>query len=123
MLIAGLLVTGAGLCLLVIISLLGEKKPPKDTRRSPGIVLEVRSHSQQLNIRYLAGNNTYTILITAPQAGNFYMGQQIVVDYSPLNPQEPLMVQSIAAVRGMRFLQLLIAVLLIMAGLVLIRIG
>ncbi|WP_224997643.1 hypothetical protein [Cesiribacter sp. SM1] len=123
MLVSGLFLAGAGLLLLVIIWLIGEKPPAPDAKRSPGIVLEVRTSSQQLNIRYLAGKDTFTILVPAAQAGDFYVGQQILVDYKPANPGVPLGVHSIAAARGRKFLQLLIAVLVILAGLVLIRMG
>jgi hypothetical protein len=123
MLVAGLILTGAGLILLVSLWLRGEQPPLKDAKRSSGIVLEVRTESQQLTIRYLAGKHTFTTLVPAPQAVNFYVGQQVVVDYSPANPQKPLKVQSITAASGKRFLQLLLAVFIILAGLVLIRIG
>lgn len=123
MFIGGLILSGAGLLLLFILWLKGEKLPANNAKRSPGIVLEVRADSQQLNIRYLAGKDTFTTLVPEPQAANFYIGQQILVDYMPANPQEPLNVQSISAARGKRFLHLLVAVLIIMAGIVLIRLG
>lgn len=119
MLLPGIILMGAGLLLILYTHYSGEFYLPAGARRSRGMVLGV-------NPQYITGqfnNGLETISFTFPTAAAsfFFPGQQIFVDFNPDQPNQPLQVLSITAVLGRKFSQTAIAVLLIIAGGLLIR--
>ena len=119
----GLLLTGAALLLLCAVRWLGENKPAKGARRSRGVILEARPDGQKLTARYTAGRDTFTLSLPAPPNQQFYAGQQVLVDYLPEEPSQPIQILSYSAAWGRQLLGFLAACLLLMLGIILIRLS
>ncbi len=119
MLVPGLILMGAGLLLILYTQFSREPHLPAGARRSRGIVLKVQQ--QQISGQFISGVETIRFSVSTKAADSFFPGQQIFVDYMPSKPAQPLQVLSIKDVLGSKFSKIVIAVLLIIAGALLLR--
>jgi hypothetical protein len=123
--LAGLLLAGVGLFLLLVQAFFASPSPA-GTRRSRGILLSVSIVDHQkgsATVRYTAGRETYTGSCPVALADRFFPGQQVLVAYAADDPQKILALYSVSAALGKQFLGLLAAALLLIGGLLLIRLA
>lgn len=121
MLLPGIILMGAGLLLILYTHYSREANLPAGVRRSRGMVLGV--NPAHITGQFNAGLETINFTFPIATAPTFFPGQQVFVDFKPENPTQPIQVLSVREVLGRKFSQTAIAVLLIIAGGLLLRLG
>lgn len=123
MLLLGLLLAGAGLVLLLMSQWL-RPRLPKDRMRGRGLILAVEPLDKELcrlTVRYTAGAQTHTSSFTCAGKNRYFPGQQVIILYHKASPAVVEQALSFSAAWGQQMLGILLACLLLVAGLVLIR--